>query len=258
MEGVVMKPMGIKAQKIVFHPDASTARPAQFELSGVDITWNPFSLVKGKLTIYSRASLYDGKLKCVIDGVPVAGSSNPDISLKFDGVNVAKYPEGATAWFKGISGVLDGTIKKQVPVGQPEKQRGSFRLNFRNGEIKGLQMKNMPRLIIPYRQIVLEGKMDGSRIDLSKIAVTSDIIALNGSGSIETGELDHMDIKLAYTVLSGGLPLSGNGTILISGSNASPNITLATAQEQNVRTRQEQAAQQPATRRNVPARPGVR
>lgn len=257
MEGVVMKPMGVKAQKIVLRPDVSTGRPVKFELSRVNITWNPFSLIKGKLTIYSQASLYDGRLKCVIDGVPVAGSSSPDIALKLDGVNVAKYPEGMMALFKGISGTLDGTIRKQVPVAQPEKQRGTFRLNLRNGEIRDLQIKNLPRLVIPYRQIVLEGKMDGSRIDLSKIAVTSDVVALNGSGSIDTGDLDHMDIRLAYTAPAQGLPISGNGTIMISGSRTSPNITLAAPQEQNVQTQKEQTAQ-PAGKQNVPAGTGVR
>jgi type II secretion system protein N len=258
MEGVVMKPLGVKAQKIVLRPDMGVGAPVQLELSRVNITWNPFSLIRGKLTIYSQASLYDGRLKCVIDGVPLAGSSSPDISLKLDGVNIAKYPEGAMAWFKGISGILDGTMQKQVPVAQPERQRGSFRLNLRNGEIRDLQIKNMPRLVIPYRQIVLEGKMDGSRVDLSKIAVTSDIIALNGSGSIDTGDLDHMDIRLAYTALSQGLPLSGKGTIVISGSRTSPNITLAAAQEQNVPAQQGQAGQQPAAPQKVPAGPGVR
>ena len=137
MEGVTMKLMGIKASKILFRPDASTGQTAPFELSKVDIFWNPLSLVKGKVTIYSKAALYEGTLRCTVEGIPFIGPSDPNISLKLDHVNIGKCPEGALPWFKGMSGTLDGVIRKETPIGRPDKETGVFRLSIRDGEIKG-------------------------------------------------------------------------------------------------------------------------
>ena len=77
MEGVTMKLMGIKASRILFRPDASTGQTAPFELSKVDIFWNPLSLLKGKVTIYSKAALYEGTLRCTVEGIPFIGPSDP-------------------------------------------------------------------------------------------------------------------------------------------------------------------------------------
>ena len=237
MEGVTMKLIGIKASRVLFRPDASTGQTAPFELSKVDIFWNPLSLVKGKVTIYSKAALYEGTLRCTVEGIRFIGPSDPSISLKLDHVNIGKCPEGALPWLKGMSGTLDGVIKKETldgvikketPIGRPDKETGVFRLNIRGGEIKGLQVKNMPRLIIPYKEIVVEGKIDGPRLNINRLALTSEVIALSGAGVVQSGEPDHsIDMKLSYQVLSRFFPLQGKGIITVSGSQIAPVVAIS-------------------------------
>ncbi len=228
MEGVTMKLIGIKASRVLFRPDASTGQTAPFELSKVDIFWNPLSLVKGKVTIYSKAALYEGTLRCTVEGIRFIGPSDPNISLKLDHVNIGKCPEGTLPWLKGMSGTLDGVIKKETPIGRPDKETGVFRLNIRDGEIKGLRVKNMPRLIIPYKEIVVEGKIDGLRLNINKLALTSEMIALSGAGVVQSGEPDHsIDMKLSYQVLSRSFPLQGKGIITVSGSQIAPVVAIS-------------------------------
>jgi hypothetical protein len=223
-----MKLMGIKASRIFFRPDASAGQTPPFELSKVDIFWNPLSLLKGKVTIYSKATLYEGTLRCTVEGIPFTGPSDPSVSLKLDHVNIGKCPEGALPWFKGMSGILDGVIRKEAPIGRPDKETGVFRLNIRGGEIKGLQVKNMPRLIIPYKEIIIEGKIDGPRLNINRLALTSEVIALSGAGVAQTGEPDHgIDLKLSYQVLSRSFPFQGKGTITVTGSQAAPVVAIS-------------------------------
>jgi len=228
MEGVTMKLMGIRASRILFRPDASTGQATPFELSKVDIFWNPLSLIKGKVTIYSKATLYEGTLRCTVEGIRFIGPSDPNISLKLDHVNIGKYPGGALPWFKGMSGTLDGVIKKETPIGRPDKETGVFRVNIRDGEIKDLQVKNMPRLIIPYKEIVVEGKIDGPRLNINRLALTSEVIALSGEGVVQSGEPDRgIDMKLSYQVLSRSFPLQGKGIITVSGSQTAPVVAIS-------------------------------
>ncbi len=228
MEGVTTKLMGIKVSRILFRPDASAIQMAPFELSNVDIFWNPLSLLKGKVTIYSKAALYEGTLRCTVEGIPFIGPSDPNISLKLDRVNIGKCPDGALPWFNGMSGILDGVIRKETPAGRPDKETGVFRLNIRGGEIKGLQVKNMPRLIIPYKEIVVEGKIDGPRLNINKLTLTSEVIALSGAGVVQPGEPDHgVDLKLSYQVLSKSFPFQGKGVITVTGSQAAPVVAIS-------------------------------
>ena len=161
MEGVSMKRMGIGASRLLLQPASSTGQTVPFELTNVDISWNPLSLFRGKLAIKSTASVYDGILRCSIDGIPFTGPANPSILLRLEHINLGKCPEGALPWFKGISGILDGMMRKETPASRPDKQTGSFRFDLKGGEVKDLQAKNMPRLVIPYKHIVIEGKIDG-------------------------------------------------------------------------------------------------
>jgi type II secretion system protein N len=228
MEGVTMKLMEIKASRILFRPDASTEQTAPFELSKVDIFWNPLSLIQGKVTIYSKAALYEGTLRCTVEGIRFIGPSDPHISLKLDHVNIGKCPEGALPWLKGMSGTLDGAIRKETPIGRPDKETGVFRLNLRGGEIKGVQVKNMPRLIIPYKEIVVEGKIDGPRLNINRLALMSEVIALSGAGVVQSGEPDRgIDMKLSYQVLSRSFPLQGKGIITVSGSQTAPVVAIS-------------------------------
>ncbi len=228
MEGVSMKTMGITASKLLLRPIGNTGQTAPFELSNIDITWNPLSLLRGKLTINSKALVYDGTLRANVDGIPFFGPGNPNVFLKLEHVNIGKCPEGALPWFRGISGFLDGVIKKDVPFARPDRQTGWFRFNLKGGEVQELQIKNMPRLIIPYKRIAIEGRIDGSRVDISTIALSSDAVTLTGKGTVETTDQgQNVDIRLAYDVLSKAFPLKGKGTIVISGNQAAPAVAVS-------------------------------
>jgi hypothetical protein len=228
MEGVTMKLMGIKASRILFRPDASTGQTAPIELSKVDIFWNPLSLVKGKVTIYSKAALYEGTLRCTVEGIRFIGPTDPNIFLRLDHVNIGKCPEGALPWLKGMSGTLDGVIRKETPIGRPDKETGVFRLKIRDGEIRDVQVKNMPRLIIPYKEIAVEGKIDGPRLNISRFALNSEVIALSGAGVVQSGESDRgIDMKLSFQVLSRSFPLQGKGIITVTGSQAAPVVAVS-------------------------------
>ena len=197
------------------------------------------------------------------------GGSSPDISLTFDHVNLARFPEGVLPWLKGMTGTLDGFITKETPPGRPDKQTGAFHLNLRGGQVKDLQVTNMPRLIIPYQEIAIEGKIDGPRINVVKLALKSDLVSLTGSGLVESGDTDQtIDMKLSYETLSQIFPVKGKGLITISGSRKAPVVVIAPQEAPKPAEGPQQAAaagtaqggQQPAAAGPAGARsrPGVR
>lgn len=228
MEGVNVGTMGVTARKLLLRPVGATGQTAPFELTNVDISWNPFSLLRGKLAIRSTARVYDGNLKCNIDGVSFAGPANPNVAVRLEHIDLAKCPEGALPWFKGITGFLDGTIKKETPLSRPDKQTGFFQLHLKGGEVRDLQARNMPRLVIPYKRILVEGRIDGPRIDVTNITLTSDVVSMKGRGTMETTEAGQViDIKASYEVLSKTFPMKGKGSITISGNQASPTVAIS-------------------------------
>jgi type II secretion system protein N len=228
MEGVSVRTMEITASKLSLRPFGNASQTAPFELSNLDINWSPFSLLHGALAFNSRASLYDGTLRASVGKIPLAGQGNPDILLRLEHVNLAKCPDGVFPFLRGVTGSLDGWIRKDASPARPDRQTGSFRFDLKLGEVKDLQIKDMPRLVIPYKRIAIQGRMDGPRVDLSTIALVSDAIMLLGKGSIETTDQgQNIDVKLSYEALSKSFPLKGKGTILISGNQAAPTITVS-------------------------------
>ncbi len=227
MEGVSLRTMGVKASKLLVRPSGSTGKDPGFEFSNVDISWNPLSLIHGRLTVHSRASAYDGTVTSTVDGIPLTGTSNPNLSLKAENIDLAKYPPGAFTSVKGVTGILNGWLKKETSAAKPDRQTGSFRVVAKAGEIKELQVKDMPRLIIPYKEIAIEGKIDGPRLDITRLSLDSDLISLKGTGFIGTGEFDHtLDIKLTYEARSAGSPFKGKGAITVRGTRNAPIVTV--------------------------------
>ena len=159
MEGVSMKRMGIPRRGFSFSRPPALFRQYPFELTNVHISWNPLSLFRGKLAIKSTASVYDAPCD-VVSMKPVHGPSEPNILLRLGHINLGKTSRGCASACKGISGFLDGMMRKETPASRPDKQTGSFRFDLKGGEAKDLQAKNTPRLVIPYKHIVIEGKID--------------------------------------------------------------------------------------------------
>ena len=228
LEGVSVRTMGLRASKLLLRPVTTSGQTAPFELSNIDIGWRPFSLFRGKLAFNSRASVYDGTLNAFVDGIPLTGSGNPNVFLKLEHVNMGKCPDGFFPFFRGVSGFLDGWIKKEASSARPDRQTGSFRFDLKGGEVKDLQIKNMPRLVIPYKRIAVEGRIDGPRVDIGTLFLASDAILLLGKGTVEaTDQGQNIDVKLSYETLSRSFPLKGKGTILISGNQTAPSITVS-------------------------------
>ena len=227
MEGVSTRVLGIKASHIRVQSDP-LAGQKPLELSNIDITWNPLSLLLGTLSVKSTASLYDGTFDAVMDKIQCLGPSNPTMTLTFRNVNMAKVPEGIIPWIKGTTGILNGTITKRASSNVPDRQVGSFKFFVSGGEIRELQVKGMPRLIIPTKELSAEGRIDGSRVDLNAINLRSEIILLKGSGVIDTmGGDQSINIRLSYRALSQALPFKGQGIIQIGGSQSAPVVTIS-------------------------------
>jgi type II secretion system protein N len=228
MEGVRSKTFGIRAMKVLLRPDPNNGQIVPFEFSNVDISWSPLSLLRGSLSVRSKASFCDGSLRSSIDGVTVAGSSDPSVVLTLKGVNVAKCPEGLFPWVKGVSGVLDGVIRSEKIPEVPGKQGAIFRFTVKNGEIEDFRINNMPRLVVPYKEIIIEGKTDGTKIALSRISLRSDAIVLRGSGIVEPfGTEQSLNLSLSYEALTKTFPLKGSGTISIRGTQTAPLVSIS-------------------------------
>jgi type II secretion system protein N len=225
MEGVSLRTLGMSVSKVQFRVEGNGT--SIFELSNVDVAWKPLQLLRGRFGIFSRASAYGGVLRTTIDDIPIAVASTPLLSLRIDDVDVAKFPAGLS-WLKGATGRLSGWIRKQTPPGRPEHQTGSFSLQLRDGEIRDLHVEHMPRLVIPFKEIALDGRIEGARLSFNRIAVESDLLTLRGDGTIETGESDtSLNLTLAYRTLSASAPLAGDGVITVSGTETAPRISVS-------------------------------
>lgn len=219
---------GFQASKIlVGHPEVE-GKPLM-ELRAIDVTWSPLSLFTGALTIFSKATAYDGTVECTIEGVPVLLASNPDLRIRFNNVNLAKYPEGTLPWLNGLSGSMSGWIKKEVSLARPEKQKGSFRIIMTAGEMKELHVKNLERFVLAYKEIVAEGKISGSTIHVDRIVVDGEGIRLKGSGTIERAGSDKkINLKLLCENPSGAGPLPNGSVITVTGSHLAPTLSVST------------------------------
>jgi hypothetical protein len=150
------------------------------------------------------------------------------MSITFKNVNLAKYPEGTLPWFKGLSGNMSGRIFKQVPLAGPDKQKGSFRIAMTAGEITGLQVKNLENFILAYKEVVAEGKITGTRIQLDRIVIEGEGLVLKGRGTIERAEADQkINLTLVCESSSDASPLPNGAVITVTGSQWSPTISIS-------------------------------
>jgi type II secretion system protein N len=226
IEDAKIRHSGGIVSKIVFGHEALKGK-SLFEIEKIKISWNPFSLVRGALNMSSNASAYSGTLKVDIERIPVIMNSLPLLKINLANINLAMYPEGVLPWLKGMSGTLNGWIKNESPLNAPEKQKGSFSISMKDGEIKELLIRDFPRLTMPYKEIVIEGKIEGERVNLSKITINSLGNMIRGSGTINVNEYEQkVDLKFYYEALVKNAPLAGRGAITITGKQWSPNIVI--------------------------------
>jgi type II secretion system protein N len=228
LEGSRFGLVSAQASRVTIGHIAVEGRPL-FEFRRVDARWYPFSLLTGKLAMFCRAVAYDGTVECSIDGIPVSGAGTPFMRIKFKNVNLAKYPAGTLPWFKGMSGSMSGWINEEVPFERSGKQKGSFRINMTAGEIKELQVKGLQNFVLAYREVVLEGRISGSKIYVDKILLEGDGIRLKGNGTLDGGGAEpRINLTLACENTSTTSPLSNGSVITVTGNQYSPTITIST------------------------------
>ncbi|MCX5805949.1 MAG: type II secretion system protein GspN [Proteobacteria bacterium] len=226
IEDAKMKPGGGIVSKVVFGHEAMQGKPL-FEVEKLRINWNLFLLLKGILNITSDASVYSGTMKANIENIPIMANSLPLLKMSLANVNLAAYPENRLPWFRSISGTLNGWIKEELSFYAPEKKKGNFSINVKNGEIKEISVRDFPRLTIPYDEIVIEGEINGERINLNKIAINSPGNSIKGIGTINMNDYEKkVDLKLYYEALNKNAPLAGKGTITITGKQWPPEVII--------------------------------
>jgi type II secretion system protein N len=228
LEGPRFGFISAQASRVVIGHVAVEGRPL-FELRKIDARWHPLSLLTGRLAIFCRALAYDGMVECSIDGIPVLAKGSPYMKIKFENVNLAKYPEGTLPWFKGMSGSMSGWIKEEMPLAGSDKQKGSFRIIMTAGEIKDVQIKGLRNFVLPYKEVVAEGRISGSKIYVDKIVVDGEGIRLNGNGTLERGgDEQRVNLTLTCENTSQISPLANGSVITVTGNQWSPTITIST------------------------------
>jgi type II secretion system protein N len=239
MDGVRATSTGVHIKKALIGHEAMPGRPIM-ELSDVAISWRPWSLLTGTLSITSQASAYRGTLKCDVLGIPVLKSDNPYMTVNFRNIDLSKYPAGALPWLKGMTGTADGWAAKEVALIHPIKEKGAFRLTITNGEIRELFIKNLPGVTLPFKEIKAEGRLEGSQVIIDKVFLNGSGISMKGSGILIKGDVQPtLSLKLYYESQSKAIPLPPKGVIAISGSQWSPTVTLSTdVQEAGVEKKQ--------------------
>ena len=231
VEGARIRPLSARASKVVFGHEALQGKPL-FELEKVKVSWNPLSIFKGVINISSEATTYSGVTRFWVSGVPVLANSTPVLTVSIANISLSKYPDDRVPWFKGITGIMNVWMRKEIPLFSLDRQKGNFLISLQNGEIKEIRTKNFPKITLPYKEIKIEGKIEGERILLSKIFINSFGNVIKGNGTIESNEYEQkINLKLDYEATSKGAPLSGKGTITIIGNQWSPDI-LVTPSEQ--------------------------
>jgi type II secretion system protein N len=217
-----------QVSRIVVGHVAVEGRPL-FELRKIDARWDPLSLLTGKLTILCRAHAYDGLVECSIDRISLLSKTSPYVRIKFENVNLAKYPEGTLPWFKGMSGSMSGWIREEVPFERSGKQKGAFRIVMSAGEIKDVQVKGLQNFILPYKEVLAEGRIAGSKIYLDNILVDGENITLKGNGAIERGgDGQRVNLTLACENTSKTPLLADGSVITVTGDQWHPTITIST------------------------------
>lgn len=217
-----------QASKVLVGHVAVEGKPL-FELRKVYVRWNPLSLLAGKLAIFCRAIAYDGIVDCSIDGIPLSAKGSPLMRIKFENVNLAKYPEGTLPWFKGMTGNMSGWIKSEVPLQRSDKKKGSFQITMAGGEIRDMQVKGLQNFVLGYSKIMAEGRISGTKIYVDTIRVDGDGITLKGNGTIEKGGDERsINLTLACENTSKTSPLANGAVITVKGNQWSPTITIST------------------------------
>ncbi len=210
------------ASKVIVGHEAIEGKPF-YVLEKVVLTWNPLSILTGVANVSANTSLYGGRAVFKVADLPVLAGSVPKLGIVISNLNLGGYPKETVPWFKSISGVMAGDIRKEVRLLAREQEKGSFSFRIKDGEIKDVPIKDNPELSLLFKEIAVEGRIKGARWEMEKIVVNGSTFTIKGSGYIEERGADRIvDVKLGYEATGQGGPLEGKGTIAVTGSVWSP------------------------------------
>ena len=196
-----------------------------YEIERVTLRWNPFSLVGAGPAVSARAFAYGGEMDYTVYRMPSLSSGPAKLDVRLSGINLARYPEGRLPWLKGMTGVMKGTIARDVNLIDREQEKGTFSFMVKEGELKEAAFKDGSRVSLPFKELVVEGRIKGERWDVDRVYLKGNGYAVKGLGVIEgSGAGAVVDLKLDYQSSADGAPLTGKGSVMISGDLWSPEV----------------------------------
>lgn len=194
-----------------------------FEYDRVQLLWNPFSIFKGAMDVYSYGESYGGTVRFSLKNIPLFLKNSTTLDVTLNNINLDKYPKGGLPWLKNVSGMLNGTLKRDVIYTAREKQKGSFVYTIKNGYLGQLNHKNSDDLSLNFIDLNLEGRIQGHVVILDKVIINGQNLTIRGSGIIEDGKIT---LNLIYESLAAESSLPGKGQITISGPVWLPEIKI--------------------------------
>jgi hypothetical protein len=198
-----------------------------FEYDRVQLLWNPFSIFKGAMDVYSYGECYGGTVRSSMKNIPLFLKESTSLDITLSNINLDKYPKGGLPWLKNFSGILNGNLKRDVIYTAREKQKGSFVYIVKNGYLGQINHKNSQEFSVKFNDMNVEGRIHGHAVILDKVIINGQNLTITGSGVIENGtRLQEITFNLTYESLSAESPLPGKGQITISGPVWLPEITI--------------------------------
>jgi len=221
IDGVKWKFLGATVSKVIFGHEVLQGKPL-FEMERLHVSITPFALFRGVIDLKSG-----GVVKLNIENIPLIRNTVPFLNTEFKNINLSQYPEARLPWFKGITGTMNGFIKKKMPPLQYEKHRGGFSIRLQNGEMREIVVKNGPRISLPYKDIEVLGMIEGNKVKIQNLYINSSGNTIKGTGLIESNDLEQkVDLKLSYEATTKNAPLPGKGTIIITGNQWAADIII--------------------------------
>jgi len=189
----------------------------------VEIRCNPFALLKGALGIRGENYSSPGRMVLTIENIPIFSRRTPILLLQFKDVPVSAFVQGQSP-FRAIGGRAEGWIKEQIYPLSPERNKGSFLIRIRDGELEDLYLKPLPRFALPFREILLRGSFEGNVTRIDRLVVESALGSISGGGTISKIEGEQkLEVALSLTGFK-GTPAWGRRQIKVTGSIQKPSF----------------------------------
>lgn len=214
----------IATSRIIISHDKVHGQPL-YEIEKLQLQWNPFSVLKGTIDVYSTGKCYGGIIKFSINNIPLFWKDISSRSILLKDINLENYPKERLPWFKSVSGTLNGTFKSDIRFFARESEKANFSFTIKDGFFNQINTKGSRDFSLRFKDISIEGRGQGDIFTLDKVTINCQDLIIKGNGVINTGlKTEEIKLNFTYESLSTQSPLSGKGTITVSGSIWQPEI----------------------------------